>query len=131
MPLKQPIGANIMPDRILIVQLADIGDLILSTPALAALREAQPDAHLTLLTTAHSVSVLNGTQLVKEIITFERQNFNNSTAFFKPSNLRRIFALRKDRYDAVIFFHHFTLKLGTAKFALIALASGAKRRIGL
>ncbi len=32
-----------MTGRFLIVQLADIGDLILSTPALAALREAHPD----------------------------------------------------------------------------------------
>ena len=65
-----------------------------------------------------------------EIITFDRQSFNNSTAFFKPANLRRVFALRKGRYNTVVFFHHFTLKLGTIKFALIALASGAKRKIG-
>ena len=38
-----------MAERYLIVQLADIGDLIVSTPALAALREAQPDAHIALL----------------------------------------------------------------------------------
>ncbi|MFN8371628.1 MAG: WecB/TagA/CpsF family glycosyltransferase [Anaerolineae bacterium] len=39
--------------------------------------------------------------------------------------------MRENPYDAVIFFHHFTLKLGTPKFAFIAWASGAKRRIGL
>jgi exopolysaccharide biosynthesis WecB/TagA/CpsF family protein len=120
-----------MTKRYLIVQLADIGDLILSTPALAALREAQPDAHIALLTTAHSAPILNGTALVDEIITFDKGQVNSSKAFLKPSNLRRIFALRKGQYDVVLFFHHFTLKLGTIKFGLIGLATGAKRRIGL
>lgn len=120
-----------MPNRYLIVQLADIGDLIVSTPALATLREAQPDAHITLLTTTHSAPVIADTNLVDEIITFDKNQFNGSRAFFQSANLRRIFSLRKGKYDAVVFLHHFTLKLGTVKFALIALASGAKQRIGL
>ncbi|MBI1281909.1 MAG: WecB/TagA/CpsF family glycosyltransferase [Anaerolineaceae bacterium] len=117
--------------NILVVELADIGDLIVSTPALAALREARPDAHITLLTTSHSAPVIAGTNLVDEIITFDKKQFNGSRAFFQPANLRRVFELRKGHYDAVVFFHHFTLKLGTLKFALIALASGAKQRIGI
>jgi N-acetylglucosaminyldiphosphoundecaprenol N-acetyl-beta-D-mannosaminyltransferase len=120
-----------MANRFLIVQLADIGDLIVSTPALAALREAHPDAHIALLTTSHAAPVVNGTNLVDEIITFDKGQFNSSRAFFRPGNLRRIFNLRHSHYDTVLFFHHFTLKLGTLKFALIALATGAKRRIGL
>ncbi len=120
-----------MPEHYLIVQLADIGDLILSTPALAALREAKPDADITLLTTAHSAPVIAGTNLVDEIITFDKKQFNGSRALFQPANLRRILDLRKGHYDVVVFFHHFTLKLGTLKFALIALASGAKQHIGL
>ncbi|GAB4525016.1 MAG: hypothetical protein OHK0046_40320 [Anaerolineae bacterium] len=114
--------------RILLVQLADIGNLILTTPALAALRAAQPDAHLTLLTTSHAAPVMD-TALVDEIITFDRRSFNSSTAFFRPANLRRVLAL--GRYDAVVFCHHFTFRLGTLKFALIALATRARRRIGL
>lgn len=120
-----------MPNRYLIVQLADIGDLIVSTPALAALREAKPDAHITLLTTSHSAPIITGTNLVDEIITFDKKLFNGSYAFFQPANLRRVFDLQKGHFDTVIFFHHFTLKLGTLKFAMIALASGAKHRIGL
>jgi exopolysaccharide biosynthesis WecB/TagA/CpsF family protein len=120
-----------MPEHFLIVQLADIGDLILSTPALAALREAYPEARITLLTSAQAKAVLDNTHLVDEIITFDRQGFNNSRSFFRPANLRRIFRLRNGHYTTVIFFHHFTLKLGTLKFALIALACGAKQRIGL
>jgi len=102
-----------MAERILLVQLADIGDLILTTPALAALRAARPADHLTLLTTAHAAPVLPP-DLVNDVITLDRQQFNSSLAFLKPANLRRILGL--GRYDTVVFFHHFTLKLGTLKF---------------
>lgn len=126
-----PMLARLEAKNILVVQLADIGDLILSTPALSALREARPDAHITLLTTSHSATVIAGTNLVDDIITFDKKQFNGSRAFFQPANLRRIFALRNGHYDSVVFFHHFTLKLGTLKFAMIAFASGAKQRIGI
>jgi N-acetylglucosaminyldiphosphoundecaprenol N-acetyl-beta-D-mannosaminyltransferase len=118
------------PHRYLLIQLADIGDLILTTPALAALRAAQPEAHLTLLTSANTVQVLED-GLVDEVITFDRRKFNSSLALLKPANLRRIFALREGSYDTVIIFHHFTLRLGTLKFALIAKVTGAQRVIGL
>jgi heptosyltransferase-2 len=117
-------------NRFLIVQLADIGDLVLSTPAMAALREAHPQAHIALLTSAHAAPIVE-TPLVDEIITFDRRQFNSSRSLLKPSNLRRIFGLRKGRYDTVIYLHHFTLKPGTIKFWLIGRASSAKRRIGL
>ncbi len=120
-----------MTQRFLVIQLGDMGDLVLTTPALAALREAHPAAHIALLATTHSAPVIAGTGLVDEVITFDRQQFNNSSAFFRPANLRRIFALRGGRYDTLIYCHHFTLKAGTLKFALIALAAGAARRIGL
>ncbi|MDX1993257.1 MAG: WecB/TagA/CpsF family glycosyltransferase [bacterium] len=120
-----------MLNRILTVQLADIGDLILTTPALAALRENYPAAHITLLTLRHAAPVVEGSGLIDEVLTFDRQHFDNRRALLMPSNLRRIRELRQGRYDAVIFFHHFTLKLGTLKFGLIALGSRAKRRIGL
>lgn len=117
--------------RILVVQLADLGDLILSMPALSALREAQPEAHITLLIASHCVPIVDGTGVVDEIITFDRQQFNNSKSMLRLGNLRRILGLLKGHFDVIVFLHHFTLKAGTIKFWLMARASGAKRRIGL
>jgi exopolysaccharide biosynthesis WecB/TagA/CpsF family protein len=117
--------------RILVVQLADIGDLVLSTPALAALREAEPDAHIALLTSTHSAPIVQGTGLVNELILFDKQSFSGTRALLNPGNLRKLFALRKGRYGTIVFFHHFTLRAGTFKFALMALCAGSPRRIGL
>ena len=116
--------------RILLVQLADIGDLITTTPALAALRDAHPNAHLTLLTAAHAAPVIEK-GLVDEIITLDLAGKNRSLAILTPANRRRIWFLQKDPYDTVLFFHHFTLRMGLLKFWLIAKASGAQQVIGL
>lgn len=118
------------PTRILLVQMADIGDLILTTPALYALRQAQPDAHLTLLTTRHSAAIIEP-GLVDEIITLDRRQFTGLLSVFRPATLLQILALRHKPCDTVIFFHHLTLWLGTLKFALIARACRARRVIGL
>ena len=115
--------------RILLVQLADVGDLVLATPALAALRAARPGDRLTLLTSSHAAPLVAGSGLVDEIVTLDEASGVNPWGFLRPRNLQRI--LRPGRHDIVIFFHHFTLKRGTLKFALISLASRAARRIGL
>jgi heptosyltransferase-2 len=118
-----------MTTRILLVQLADIGDLILTTPALSALREAHPDAHLTLLTTAHSAKVVER-ELVDEVLTLDRKQLG-TLGFFSLGNLRELWQLRAMGFEVVVFFHHFTYWLGTLKFALIAWMTGAKHVIGL
>lgn len=114
--------------RVLLVQLADVGDLILTTPALVAIRQALPNAHLALLTTQHSTAILE-TGLVDAVHTLSRAQLGR--AFFKPDTLRTVWALRAHQYEAVVFFHHFTLKFGTLKFAFIAWATGAPRVIGI
>lgn len=114
--------------RILVVQLADIGDLILSTPALAALRAAHPGAYIALLASVHAAPVAQHTGLFNAIITVDHRQFNHPKFLFRPGTLRQIRALR---CDTVVFLHHFTLKLGTIKFGLIACVSGARRRVGL
>lgn len=119
-----------MPERILLVQLADIGDLIITLPAIIALRESRPDAHITLLTSKHALPIIED-GLVNDVLAFDKKGFNGTKALLNPANLRRIYNLRQGDYDTVIFFHHFTLKLGAIKFWLMAKATGAKKIIGL
>ncbi len=123
-----------MARRFLIVQLADIGDLILSTPALAALRDAHPDAHVALLTTAHAAPVLPS-GLVDDVIRFDKHTFDSPKALLHPANLRQALALawrlRRGRYDTTIFFHHFTTRFGALKFAALAWSADSVNRIGL
>ncbi|MCU0513758.1 MAG: WecB/TagA/CpsF family glycosyltransferase [Anaerolineae bacterium] len=119
-----------MTHRFLLVQPADLGDMIVTTPALAALRQAHPAAHLTLLAAERVAGVVEE-GLVDEIIPLDRRGFNSTLAFLRPGNLRRLWRLRRPGYDTVIVFRHLTLRAGTLKFWLIAKASRATRVIGL
>ena len=117
--------------RILVVQIGDIGDLVESTPALAALREAFPVAFIAVMTNEHAVPVLEGTGLVDEVIPFTRVAYNNSRSMLLRENRERILGLRRRHFDTVIILHHLTLRWGALKFAAIAYLTRAKRRVGL
>ena len=117
-------------ERFLLVQLADIGDLVLTTPAIAALREAQPGAAIDLYASEHALQVIPD-GLVDNLIAFRRRRQNATSAFFAAENLRSLLRLSRKKYGAVVFFHHFTLRSGVLKFWLIAKASRARRIVGL
>jgi exopolysaccharide biosynthesis WecB/TagA/CpsF family protein len=117
-------------ERILLVQLADIGDLVLATPAIAALREARPQAQLDLLASDHALPVVPA-KLVDRKIAFCKGAGSASRAFFSRRNLRLLPRLRAQRYEAIVFFHHFTIRAGVFKFRLLAKACGAHTIIGL
>lgn len=116
-------------ERLLLAQLADIGDLVLTTPAIAALREACPHATIDLLAFEHALPVIP-TGLVDAAIPLKR-GAKGGRSFFSPTNLRTVLSLNRREYDTVIFFHHFTLPAGVFKFWLIARACGAERIVGL
>jgi lipopolysaccharide heptosyltransferase II len=112
------------PARILVVQWADIGDLILTTPALSTLREAFPDAHIGLLTSPHAAPIVEGGGLVDAIHTLPRHA--------KPwAMLSAFLKLRTERYDTLLLCHALTTRAGSWKYAALAHISGIPRRIGL
>lgn len=117
-------------NRFLLVQLADIGDLVNTTPAIAALREAYPDAQIDLFASRHAIPIMPP-DLVDDVIIFEKGDMNATRAFLTSTNFRTVLSLYNRNYDTVIFFHHFTLKAGVYKFRLIATMSRAKHVLGL
>ncbi len=124
-----------MTSRILIIQLADIGDLVLSLPAIGALRAALPDAHLTLLTTRHAAAIISDAGLVDAVLTFDKHAFDRPSALLRPRNARAAaalaWALRRARPDAAVMLHHFSTRAGGLKFRALLAAGGAPVRVGL
>lgn len=122
-------------NRILVVKLADMGDLLNVTPALQALRAAYPCARIDLLTTPASAALLKGASYISGITAFDKSAFDSLSSLLNPRSLlktvRFLVRLPLARYDAVFIFHHFTSLWGTAKFAVLSLASGARVRAGL
>src|SRR5437016_1628012 len=57
--------------HILVIKMAGIGDLLLATPALRALRESYPEARIDLLVTPASAGLLNGWGVLDNIIVLD------------------------------------------------------------
>ena len=57
-----------MQPRILIVRLRQIGDVVFTTPAVAALRRRYPDAHLTYLVEPAAAPVVAGNPHLDDVI---------------------------------------------------------------
>ncbi|GER89117.1 ADP-heptose--LPS heptosyltransferase [Dictyobacter vulcani] len=122
--------------RILVVKMAGIGDLLLATPALRALRETYPQARIDLLVTPDSAGLLNGWEVVNNTIVLDKYLFDQPKQLLKnPQALLKLKelwqTLRAGNYDAVLLLHHLTLPFGRLKHQLLMRATGAKWRIGL
>src|SRR5437660_481832 len=125
------------PDaHILVVKLAGIGDLLLATPALRALRESYPQARIDLLVTPDSAGLLNGWNIIDHIIVLDKYLFDypHQTIIHPAKLLQLAFlwnTLHAGRYDAVLLLHHLTLPFGRLKHQALMRATGAKWRAGL
>lgn len=86
-----------MPARILLIQLRQLGDILLTTPAITALRRAYPDAQIDFL--AHSMGrlILRDNPSINELLTYHEQD-----SWGQQYNLIR--TLRRKRYDLLFDF---------------------------
>jgi lipopolysaccharide heptosyltransferase II len=106
--------------RILLLRLRQIGDVVLTTPAVAALRSRFPHAHITYLVEPPAAPVLAGNCHIDEVIIVPKRAA--PAGLF--ADLALGWRLRRQGYDLAIDFH------GGPRASLLTLLSGASRRIG-
>lgn len=102
--------------RVLVVRLRSIGDTVLATPSLHALRRFLPEAEIDILLEDWVAPVLEGFSEVNRIITVERGNV--------ASRARATKELRGRRYDVAFNLH------GGTTATMLTRASGARHRVG-
>jgi heptosyltransferase-2 len=124
-----------MKRRILLLAFGDLGDTLLTVPAVRALRQHLPDAHLVLLSKELPASILGQLGLVDETIVVDKHLFDQPSSLLKPRSwlvlARLLVRLRRQRVDTAVLFHHLVTRWGAIKFALLSLASGAPTRVGI
>ena len=113
-----------LPQRVLVVDLDNLGDLLLATPAVRALRHRFPAARVDALVTAYAAPAWLGNPHIDEILTCDK----GVAAGPLWSRARLAWRLRRRRYDlGVILEAHW----GYAGFAeLLLAAAGIPRRLG-
>ena len=102
--------------RLLVVRLRSIGDTVLTTPSLFALRRFLPLAQIDILLEDWVAPVLDGSDLVDRVIPIARDS--------QQARARVARELRASRYDVVYNLH------GGTTATLLTRATGAKHRVG-
>ena len=124
------------PEKILLIQLSSIGDLVATTPAIRGLKERFAQSCLFLLTEETPAPLVRNNPYLDRVIIFERERFLSRVVEAKQpfyeiaaeldSYLRGfIKTLRDERFDLVINLH------GTPRAALLSCLLKAKRTSGL
>lgn len=123
-----PRAAPPAAERILVIRLGAVGDVVRTLPAAAAVRAAYPRAHLAWLVEPGSASLLRGQPWLDEVLVFPRAGLREA---FRRGRWRAGLAegaaflrrLRGERFDLVVDFH------AILKSGLLARSSGARRRV--
>ncbi|MEK6694813.1 MAG: glycosyltransferase family 9 protein [Nitrospirota bacterium] len=104
------------PDRILVIKLRYVGDVLLSTPVLSRLREGFPKAHLAMMVNPGTDGVVLGHPALDDVLVVERGNPARQWRFVRE--------LRVRRYDLVIDL------TDSDRSAVLSWLSGAPVRLG-
>ena len=100
--------------NILLIQLRRIGDLILTTPAIAAVRQTFPDARITLIVSPESAAMGPAIAGVQQVLEVHR-GLHDFGLFLKVA---------RGKFDYCVDFTQ------NNRSSLLTLASGADKRIG-
>ena len=121
--------------RILIVKLSSIGDVVHALPAAALLRRAMPEAHISWVVERRASEILKGSPAIDELIEIDtrawrKKAMSKETLADIRGKLDRVRygastnGAKPTQVDVAIDFQ------GLIKSGIVALATGAARRIG-
>ena len=106
--------------NILLIRLSSLGDIVLTSPAIRAVRQHFPQAHISMLVGKQFADLLTENPHLDEVIPFDRKAGNRNTGQMR----RMIRLLRERRFDLAIDFQR---KFRTS---LLGYLSGAGCRVG-
>jgi len=107
-----------MPQKILVIQTAFIGDVVLATAMLESLHQANTDARISILVRKGNEALFKGHPYLDQVMVWDKQQ--NKYGHW----LQLLMAIRKNKFDAVINVQRY------AASGLWTALSGAKKKIG-
>jgi len=105
-----------IPDRILVIKLRYVGDVLLATPVLSRLRESFPKVHLAMLVNPGTDDLVRDHPALDEVLVLERGNLARQWRFVRD--------LRRRQFDLVIDL------TDADRSALLSRLSGSPMRLG-
>jgi ADP-heptose:LPS heptosyltransferase len=115
---------NFDPRNILVIDFGQLGDVVMSLPALRAIRERFPRARITVMVGRPGAEIVDMSGQADALISVDRVGLRDG---FKPVSVMRIFQVVKDvrhrQFDFVIDLHSFS------ETNLLGFLSGAPKRL--
>ena len=117
-------------DRILIIRLGALGDVVRTLPAVQAIRDCYAHARITWLVEPGSAAVLEGQSLIDEVLVFPRDELSRSFSRGRWVEAGRslysfVRDLRKEKFGLVLDFH------SILKSGVLSRLSGSAERVAL
>jgi ADP-heptose:LPS heptosyltransferase len=136
--LARPFAALLLPRqrgpvegiwKILVVEIWHIGDVVIATTALQALRARYPDAWISLLAKPHAEELLRGSGLVDEVIAFDfpwtAENDRYRVSRYDRGAISALFRrLRDEKFDLTVDCRM------DFRNNIVTFATRARRRVG-
>jgi lipopolysaccharide heptosyltransferase II len=110
-------------NRILVIKLCCLGDIVHMTPALRGLRGKYPRAEITLLISQWVVDLVKCIPFVDDYILYDAP-YSTSISRRIRETVALLSKLRKEPYDVILIGHR------NRVFGILALLSGANTRVG-
>jgi lipopolysaccharide heptosyltransferase II len=113
--------------RILVVRVDMLGDTVLMTPAIRALRRGYPHAAVDVLIPRSTAGVLAGDPDITRVLTFDPRPWGSPQAWAKRATwadaLRFVSSIRRPRYDLAV-------SVSGDIGSILTRLTGARRRVG-
>lgn len=106
--------------RILIIRTDRMGDVILSTPVIRALRQAHPEAYLAMMVAPANRELVEGNPDLNAVVLFDQKGEHRGWR----GTLRLARLLKAQRFDTALILH------STNRVVLVSWLAGIPRRIG-
>ncbi|MBM3245367.1 MAG: lipopolysaccharide heptosyltransferase II, partial [Candidatus Omnitrophica bacterium] len=106
--------------RILIARTDRIGDVVLSTPVIKALRDKFPSAYIAMMTSPYAKEIVEGNPYLDEVIVYDKDAKHKSWR----RSVKFALNLKKKKFDAAVILHP------TNRVHLVVFGAGIPTRIG-
>ena len=111
---------------ILLTRLKSLGDVVLTLPAAALVRENFPNGRIVFLTARENAQLLQGFGMVDEVVVLDRQAFRQGRVWEGVKNVLEVGRrLRREKFSLAVDFQ------GYGETAILARITGAEGRWGV
>ncbi len=107
-------------EKFLVVRTDRVGDVILSTPVLEAIKSSYPGSQVTIMLSPHTEDVVKNNPHLDDVIIEDRKGIHRGIGGF----LRLIKRIRKEKFDVCVLLHP------TFRLAILLFLARIRYRIG-